>query len=349
MHGGYFSQLLSMGNIKMTGSCRLGASPSVIGPYFLNSTMLHSANFCIIDCCIMDYTLLVRSLCTEEDVDQWVDWIVQKSLFEDCQPIFVLIPIDFYADKPFKFFDLYYKIINKRGLFYLDVRDLVRMLCAQTGRPPEVFYADGAHPGDELSTLMAVTLDKFISGYSSIHHEIRDMVAVRKEFRVINLSRSSSDEFERVQYTSSLLDFRGIRLYEGQTCVVQTTPFVRLHAVMINAAKSRKKIRILGSDAVYKNLNVKSYNATASFEGRLVPISGKIADLDGSVTISIANDSVTSESSLLSSETFDGDIDYVEISDLLIEIEIETETLQVTREIRVPVAVSNNIYALVGN
>ena len=340
MKTGFFSKLLEIGNVNVVGSCRIGASPSAIGPYFLTDKMLQCAQFCIIDCCVIDYSLVAEKTCDGNQVLDWLSWICQKVRINDCQPIFVMIPIRYFVDKPCPFMELYYKLAGEYGCFYLDVRELAGVVSSESGVHPQSLYIDGAHPGEELSCLMATTLDKFMRAALGNIYGQSVVSSNLKQFKVINISDTISQQVERVHYSTSVFEFKGIRLREGQTCVV---PIGTAHvdAIMVNAANSGKTIRLSGSVNVDKNLNIQPYGSGV-IEARLVPIMKHIADQDGAISLSVISDEAQgAEASLGNRPKCNGSPD-IEISDLLIEEGVAT----VTYDLRSPTSGGSNIYVL---
>jgi hypothetical protein len=55
---GFFKALNETENVEIVRTARLGASPSVIGPYYIDDDFFNGCDYCIIDFCVVDMTAI---------------------------------------------------------------------------------------------------------------------------------------------------------------------------------------------------------------------------------------------------------------------------------------------------
>ncbi len=315
---GFLYAVLNDPGIIVTRLGRLGASPSVIGPYFADDDFFATSDFCIIDLCVVDHSALAWSALDLYQIMQWVDWIGHKARKNGCQPIFVLIPPDDIASAN-PLLSVYHAIIRRNAYFYLDVRDLVAELAARDGATVASLYADGSHPGPQLSAIIGTTILAFLRGAARIAYRPVRVTFPLKTFRNVHLADDAGRPGKVVEYRNSFMAMRGVRIEPGDCAVIRTGEIDALHGILVNAACCRSKVAIEGSSRVVKNLNLRPYG-DSEFEARMLPVCTPLRDCNGMVSITLAaEEAIVGERSMEEMSQAVAGLRRVEIAALVVE------------------------------
>ncbi len=320
IRNGYFETAVANRYFEVGASARLGASPSVLGPYSVTGSFFNGSDFCIIDLCVVDSSALGEGSITEDQIGEWVSWIGHTARRYGCQPIFVLIPMLHQLTDKGGVLDLYKSIAQKNGFYFIDVRTIISSI----GVDGSDLYTDVAHPNIKLSDVIADRLKRFIDNfsYNSLsHEEICFTFRIFERLSVKDFSLVGSHVVnQEVHYETSLLKFDGLRLSAGSQVFIESRNMVRVHAVMVNAASSFKKICLQGDKRLVKNLNLRAFSHNVPFEARLVPLMAPLKSSSGTLMLELAQDD-----ELVNEPTMHGCVlsrempQHVEIGDLLIE------------------------------
>jgi len=330
--GLFVDQLKEKTGIRLINAARVGASPSVLAPYMaFSDAFFAGVDYCILDLCIVDrYTLIDRStnyLC----ICKWVEWIGHKARRNGCEPIFLLLPIEHAIDE-LSVLTLYEAIATFNGFFYLDARKLIKTMAAVRDCSTKELYSDDMHVGLDVSTAIADELEKFIATHEKRRYNERIVTVPLKQFEVISFAGLGQNE---VNYRSCLMTFSGIRLHKDFVIRISTGEIEHVHAFMINASQSFRKLALDGNVRVIKNVNVRPHISGSAMEARIVPICTPLRDRSGAISISIAgDDEPPTEPSM---QQLDIDLDtpaFVEIAGIL----VETGTQMISYEAFVPSA-----------
>lgn len=333
MQDGFLWHLRKHPDISLKSTGLLGACPSALGPYCISSDQFfQGCDYCLIDLCVIDLTVINLKAADLLSIAQWVEWIGHMARRNGCQPVFVLIPVIEYAVHPHPLFDLYHAIIRRYGFPFLDVRDLIRNLTGGDGAALGALYYDGAHLGNAISQTVAATLMEFFRADARDEHREVDTTFAFKQFRRLNLAQLAAPHVTRVALETGLIAFEGIELTAQAPIEIDVGSIEKVHAVMINAARSFRKVAFDGDERVVKNLHFRPYYPVP-LEARLTPIITPLRDRRGKMTLSIAADDVATDELTMHEYPIDeGAPRSVEFSDLL----VETGTRLLTYRARIP-------------
>jgi hypothetical protein len=320
MEDGFLWHLRMHPDISLRSTGLLGACPSALGPYSISSDLFfQDCDYCLIDLCVIDLTVIDLKAADLLSIAQWVEWIGHMARRNGCEPVFVLIPVIEYAARPHPVFDLYEAIIRRYGFPFLDVRDLIRNLTGGDGAAFGALYKDGAHLGNAISRTVAATLMEFFRADSRDEHREVDTTFAFKEFRRLNLAQLAESHVTRVSLKTGLIAFEGIELTAQAPIEIDVGPIEKVHAVMVNAARSFRKVAFDGDERVVKNLHFRPY-FPVPLEARLTPIITPLRDRRGKLTLSIAaDDAAMDELTMHEYPIEEGAPGSVELSDLLVE------------------------------
>ena len=317
MRNGFFNKLRERNCIEISKSARLGASPSVIGPYLTDDVFFDGLDFCIIDLCVVDFAAIWGGA-DYVAIYQWIDWIGHMARKNNCQPIFVLIPVEPFENARI-LLSVYEWVVRENKYFYIDLRELVLPIVKSEGVLVGSLYSDGSHIGSRLSIMVADVLERFFAASDNIVYKRADNMVMLKQFDLIEIYDFFSENIPQVRYDTSLVEFKGLRLSFGTELSVDTGAFKRIHAIMVNAASSHQSIEIIGSDAIVKGLALKPYSET-DFEARVIPICTPMSDCQGKLRFKVSpTTTANSERTMQAVERTVDSPKHVEIAGILVE------------------------------
>jgi hypothetical protein len=281
----FVENIASREGVALKSPVRLGASPSIIGPYFVTDGFFAGIDFCLLDLCVVDRFALINKSVNYYSITKWVEWIGHRARAEGCQPIFLLLPISHAIDEENTIIDLYRSIIRANSFFYLDAAPLVKETAKETDRSIDELYSDSLHPGDIIKKKIAGELCVFFERYQPFRRQAFNFVD--RNFRVLEMGAYASPQ-DAVFYRNRLMSFNGIRLTGACSVELETGPIDCVHGVMVNAAKSFRNLVITGDTRFVKGTAMKPHRVDVEFEARLVPISSPIRDSKGKLILSLA-------------------------------------------------------------
>jgi hypothetical protein len=335
---GWFGRLARSGAISVAGTARLGASPSVIGPYFGVDGAIFDADYVLIDTCVIDCNGSPNGGWYIPEIRQWIEWIGRAARLRGCQPIFLMIPNITLVTKESSVLSAYDAVIRDDRYYFLDVREVLLEVAKSEAVAPESLFKDSAHPGDMISERIATILARFLRSH------IRDddaPISVRHDLEAFK-KVSLRGHGEAARHMSSIYDFDGIRLTPGVVARVPTGPCRKIHALMVNSAACRANIYIRGQQVVTKGLSLRPYGTDATFEARVVPIRTVVTDDSGFIELSIAPpDAPLSEQTGALKPMTEDEAHAIEVSDML----IETAQVAHTYTAHVPAGSGNILHA----
>jgi hypothetical protein len=314
---GFFNKFLDKHQpIEVTAMGRIGASPSLLGPYFANESFFRGSEFCIIDMCVIDFSLLSGGAIGLYDISKWIEWIGHSAKMAGCEPIFVCIPVN-PANHSELLISNCISLVERNEWFYLDVRECIRRLVERTGRTAGELYRDSSHPGPELSEAIADRLAQTIDEIRRTPMKAVSRTFPVSRFEVLNLQGLLSAV--QVSYSSSLLGFKGVRLERGRAYQLTVGAITGVSGLMLNSAACKGILEIEGDRKFHKNLRLRPYHPTR-FEARLVPLCKPLRDDGGILKFSLVDGPVKESDITFHSSTADEDnLGFIEIADLVVE------------------------------
>lgn len=316
---GYFDYFSKHPSIEITKNGRLGASPSLLAPYFCEDSFFLDADYCIIDLCVIDQVMNWAHAVDLYSIAQWLEWLVHQARFAGCQPVFLMIPHEASITNYSPVLHLYRSIAQQQECYFLDMAAIIKDDMEKTGNAAKHYYRDNNHPSPQTSKLIADLLADFLLDTHNTFKPARKVTAFIRNFeRVDILPFASADAV--VHRENSLMSMDFIRLEEGRAIEIPCGQIERIHGVMVNAAYSFRKLKIVGRNQVTKNLCIYKSNNASDFRAQLIPLLSPIRDFQGKISLSIAkNDEEVSEPTYQAQEPTNQTPSIIEISGLVIE------------------------------
>ncbi|MGI4810459.1 MAG: hypothetical protein ACRYF2_20410, partial [Janthinobacterium lividum] len=280
IRGGFIDQLRRMGSVSIERMGRIGASPSILAPFFMTEGFLAPCDYCLLDFCVVDAAGIEdRTYSTGQSL-LWAEWACHQARRYRCEPILVIIPRAHEIGERAPLVQLYREMAGRLGCHFLDAGDLAGRLPGAGGEP---LYADSTHPGEALSQAMAAVLERFMLERREDRRRERVETELRwvERLSVVDLAGDAT----AIVRPDSLLSFRGVDVMRGAPLRLRTGAFGGLIGVLVNAAACTHDGVFAGSRRVVKRLTLRPYSRT-EFEARLVPFGVRLGDGDGWLGVS---------------------------------------------------------------
>lgn len=316
---GYLGFLSAHPHVEIVRSAGLGASPSVIAPFFVDDGFFRDCDFCVIDLSVVDVPACQRMAYHYRSIVCWAEWMCHMARKNGCQPLVLAIPLSHLVFSDHIVVRLYREVCHALQCHYLDVGDLVRLMPGVGAAEAVALYKDPSHPGERLSRIMGDTIAAFLQEAAGRTLPRRETTYAFRDMQVLNLADLAAPSVERVSHASSLLSFRGVRLLRGERIALRTGRIDGVHAIMVNAARSHARIALDGDRRIVKSLNLAPY-APVALEARLVPVASTLRDAGGMLGLALAEPGEpATEATMQELDVLPEGRDIVEVSDILVE------------------------------
>lgn len=325
IQGGFVDRLRRMGGVSVERMGRIGASPSILAPFFMTEAFLSGCAYCVLDFCVVDAAGIEDGTYSYARSLLWAEWACHQARRHGCVPILVMIPRAHEIGGRAPLVERYREMAGRLGCHFLDAGAVAGRLLRAGG---EALYSDAAHPGAALSQAIAAILERFM-----LERRERRLERVRAEVRaeVRRVERISVAELAAgarvITRPDTLVSFRGVDVMRGEALRLRTGAFGELIGVLVNAAGCTHDGVFAGSRRVVKRLTLRPYSRT-EFEARLVPFGVRLGDGDGWLAVSGSAAGERWEDDTMQAVA-GGIMPYrVEIADLLVDRGVERVTYE---------------------
>lgn len=321
LRNGFVAHLMQRPEIEIGHMGRIGASPSVILPFYAAPEWLAGHDFCILDVGIMDHIFLGEGAIDPAAIAHYLSHALQMIHAAGCLPLLLIIPrkpalpcIAGGAGVPF-LHQLYRGVAAQNDAILLDLLDGLDDLGRRSMALLDQLYSDPNHPAEALQSAIADRIVALIEEAASTPIERRRVTAAIPDFERLTLT-GLCPEAPAVLQMTSLYRVRLTRIAPGDRLVLPTGRFDRLHALLVNRSRSGAKLAIEGDRTVVKIVGTKN-ERQQPLVIQLCSVVTPVRDRDGMLTLSIAGrDAAVTEDSC---DPFEEDDGHVEIGELLIE------------------------------
>jgi hypothetical protein len=318
---GFVAHLMQRPEIEIGHMGRIGASPSVILPFYAGVEWLKGHDVCILDVAIMDQVFLWSEAIDTMSIGQYVAHAINMVHAAGCLPLLMIIPhrsvLPHTLNSTFVpvLHQIYRAVAAQTNAMLLDLTDGLDDLGRRTPELLDTAYMDPNHISDSVSQGVAARIVSAIDEAMRTPLVRRTVSAAIANFERLSLVGLCPDA-PSVLHSTRLLKGRFTIIRPGERLELRTGPFDRLHALLVNRARSGAKLTIEGSRNVVKALGTKN-ERDAPMVAQLCSIVTPVRDLDGAITLTVADpDTPASEASCNPLDEHDG---HVEIGEILIE------------------------------
>lgn len=282
---GYAAAIAHNPNISEFTKLSIGASPSVIIPYFLADVDFKRFDIVIFDTAINDRNYYISKSIRKEQIREFLEWGIQKASAAGCRVGLLLMPTRNAFHKETISGLIYSKLSRETGSLLFDGFEDARSVSASFGCPIDILFIDNHHYlkpfawrlgrrviASLLEAKEAPVIDKKLPNFYKIH-----LPSLPNQTPIIR--------------ATSIIERRFIGLKPGSTLAVPLGPNDSIVGISINAANCYGNLRIGGTKTHIKSLTTQFTGSGKPLQLIVVPFtSPDIRSNDGKVTLSLAND-----------------------------------------------------------
>jgi hypothetical protein len=318
---GFVAHLMRRPEIEIGHMGRIGASPSVILPFYAAPEWLAGHDVCILDVGVMDYIFLGEGAIDPASIAHYLGYALQMIHAAGCLPLLLVIPrktalpcVAGGAKVPF-LHQIYRGVAAQYDAMLLDLIDGLDDLGQRSRASLDAVYSDPNHPAEPMQRAIADRIAALIGEAMSTQLERRPVSAAIPNFERLTLTGLCPDAPALLEMTR-LFRTRLTLIAPGDRLVLPTGRFDRLHALLVNRSRSGAKLAIEGDRTVVKIVGTK-HERHQPLVIQLCSVVTPVRDRDGVLALSIAEpDTAVTEESC---DPFEEDGGHIEIGEILIE------------------------------
>ncbi|WP_404713053.1 hypothetical protein [Sphingomonas sp. MMS24-J13] len=321
LQNGFVAHLKQRPEIEIGHMGRIGASPSVLLPFYAAPEWLAGHDVCILDVAIMDHIFLGAEAIDPASIAQYLGYAIQMIHAAGCLPLLLVIPrksslpcIAGGAKVPF-LHQIYRGVAARHDAMLLDLIDGLDDLGRRSPAALDAAYGDPNHPAESMQRAIADRIVALIGEAMSTPIERRRVSVAIPNFERLSLAGLCPEAPGILQMTS-LYRARFTVISPGDRLALATGHFDRLHALLVNRSRSGARLAIEGDRTVVKIVGTKNEREHALVV-QLCSVVTPVRDRDGMLVLSIADRSVavTEESC----DPFEEEGGHIELGEILIE------------------------------
>jgi hypothetical protein len=316
---GFVHQLARLGGIEIGNMARLGASPSILLPFFGDDSFFEGHEFAIFDLAIVDQGFLWAGAVDPYAIVQWLEYGIWRAHAAGCIPILLVIPhqavippLSHSAAAPL-LQQLYRSVAARNGAPCFDLFDAITRRVWRSPEAMPTIYSDPDHLSEAFSGEVAEQILRFITALRG-----ERLRYVERSISLPSMARIplGGPDLRVEKRQSSLLSAEFCILHEGEHIDLPTGPVTRMHGALLNRAGSDGKLLVEGDEAMVKLLGTRPETDMA-YVAQLVPFLTPIRDRDGQLRVGVAPaEAATTEPSWQAQDIV---LNRVEIAELLVE------------------------------
>jgi hypothetical protein len=316
---GFVHQLGRQPGVELGNMARLGASPSILLPFFATRDFFAGHDLAIFDIAIVDQGFLWAGAVDPYSIVRWIEHGIAHAHAAGCLPVLLAIPhravIPAEAGAPVPMLQqLYRSVARKHGALCFDLFDEIVRRSGGDGAALDAIYSDHDHLSEAFSTEVAERIVGMAERIPAEGIERQPRLGFLPVYDRIALSSAEGARAERLESTLLASDFAVLET--GETLTVETGAVERVAGVLLDRAGSDGKLRLIGRETAVKAVGTEA-ESELPFVAQLVPLLGDLLDRDGSITIEAAEaDAAVTEPSWQRKDGGDGKL---RLSELLVE------------------------------
>lgn len=288
LSNGFVHHLAQTEGIEIGNMGRLGASPSILLPYFASRSFFAGHAFAIFDLAISDQGFLWSQAIDPYLIVQWLEYGIVQAHAAGCIPILLVIPhqavISSEPDGPIPLLQqLYRSVALRNGALCFDLYDEVKRRGLGDPAALNAVYADPDHLSTGFAAEVSATIARRMQAVSESSIERFPAFAAVPAFDRLQLPTVPNTV--NTMLVSSLLSGNFVTLSEGDSLSVPIGTADRIEGVLVDRAGSGGKLQIAGSETVVKAVGTPP-DSSHSFVAQILPLLGSVADRHGVVEVS---------------------------------------------------------------
>lgn len=288
---GFVHKLAAIEGLEIGNMARLGASPSILLPFFATPTFFAGHDFAIFDLAIIDQGFLWAGALDPYSIVRWLEYGIHQAHAAGCIPILLVIPHRAVippgglADQVPLLQQLYRSVALHNDAVCFDLFESMCALARQSPAALDDAYADNDHLSQGFSALVAEHLTAFVDRFPRNSLATRTITVAQPVMERLRLAESWTGN-RIVRRESALLSSDFCVIAPGEIMALSTGPVARIHGALINRAGCTGMLRLDGSETMIKGLGTLR-DSDHDFVAQAVSFLSTVHDGDGMVTLRI--------------------------------------------------------------
>lgn len=261
----------------------MGASPSIIIPYFLSKVDIGAFDWLVIDTAINDRNYYIFNSIKARQIREFISYGITTAINAGCRPFLLLMPFLKGFGKQTVSRKIYYELSDKYYIPILDGFEFIETYATAQKLSIESCFKDEFHVLPEIAYLMG----------KEVVRRIKDNVfgvnflPLKFDYRVINLSSQSREFITRI---NSLTRNEFVIIDDENKISINLNRNEKICGLVYNAATTFGSLRIHKKKEHIKELTTKYFNQNKKHLVIASPITHEIYTKYGNVTLSLAQD-----------------------------------------------------------
>ncbi len=278
----------------------IGASPSIIIPYFASQIDFSQFDWLILETAINDRNYYKYGSITKKQIREFIEYGIARALEKGCLPFLLIMPSRKAFDKETISGLIYRKIANELNIPVLNGFEYIQQYAKQNNMTIGDCFIDDFH----IQKPIAYEIGLKIAEILNEKRDIQPLAPVYKyHYKVIDLAFYSSKTIHR---KTSILQYEFACLESNDQISIPIKPSTSIVGIAYNAAKTVGSLYINSDQPVVKDLTTKYLLQDKELLLFMVPVTGDcLVHQSDQLFISLAaTEQVETESSRFESFSF---------------------------------------------
>ncbi len=285
---GYAAAIAQHPGITDFTKLSVGASPSVIVPYFLSDVDFTRFDIVIFDTAINDRNYYISKSIRKEQIREFLEWGIQKASKAGCRVGLLLMPTRTAFHKETISGLIYSKLANETGSLLFDGFENARSISQDFGCPTDILFIDDYHYLKPFAWRLG-----------------RDVIATLLEAKAAPVINKKLPDFYKIHLPSiptqtpilrqtSIIERRFVGLQLGSRIDLPLGENDSIVGISINAANCYGNLKVYGTKTHIKSLTTQFTGSGKALQLIVVPFTDPdIKPRDGQIVLSMAEDDET--------------------------------------------------------
>jgi len=244
---GYAKGISTHPSVKHLTKLSIGASPSIIIPYFLTDHEIDEFDLIIFETAINDRNYYINKSINSSQIYQFIKWGIFKAAKAKTKVALLIMPTKTAFDWETISEKIYKNISIQSDCFLFNGFDYIRNSSSLGGVPIYKHFKDEFHLHENIEFQLGRTfIDSFLRTKTNEPHIVKE-----QNYRKATFDKNNSF----IKRKTSLMEKHFNILDENNTMTIKLSKNEFICGISLNAAKSFGIIKIEGQKTIYKNIN----------------------------------------------------------------------------------------------
>ncbi|MBL9055981.1 MAG: hypothetical protein JNJ84_06860 [Rhodobacteraceae bacterium] len=260
----------------------MGASSSIILPYFLANEDLAEFDFLVIETSINDVLQYTKGVLSADQIRDNLRWACARAVSAGCKPVVMIMPTLGGVRKRNIADVIHRQVAAEFQAGYIDGYDFVRTATLFKPQKPAGFFKDQSHLKPAIGRIVGKLA---IAKMKSLDGTTLPPVPLGHDFRTILAGDLTDQPLVR---TNSLMTISSHVLGEGDTLTVDIGAGNTLSGLAMNRVESWGFLNLRGKTSATMPLTTRYSKLAVSFLAGVKAVPALLPDAEGRITLSIS-------------------------------------------------------------